>query len=181
MPAELDLQRAEDEAAKAVEMFASHGERDDRIRAFNDALIREILAAATCQPMDVTQAWFEMGAHDIGARLTSEGIKRLYNEYEILRVGSDASMPEIDDEGFAHLVVTHDRAIGLEHLPPEDARLCKRLLEAARQLLVEGEVRAERSGVAILGGSDEREVPAADPAVQELFEALEKRLAPASG
>jgi hypothetical protein len=180
LPSEDDIQRARDEALKAIDTFASRGDADDRIAAYNDALIRELVASCTCQSVDVTVGFFELGALDVRRRLTTSGVQRLYQEIDALITSSDASIPELDDEGFSHLAVLWDRQIGLEHLPAEERRKVRRLLELCRQTLAEGEERAARAGVAIIGREPERDEAPAEmaPELASAFAAMQRRQAP---
>lgn len=150
LPSEDDVQRARDEASKAIEEFASRGDTDDRVSAYNDALVRELVASSACQAADVTKPFFEMASLDVRRRLTPDGVKRLYQEIEALRTGCDPAMPELDPEGLAHLTAMLDRDVWKDHLPYEEAKRIRRLLEHARQELFEAEQRAERAGVPLV-------------------------------
>lgn len=147
LPSEIDCESCQGEAEKAAERFAPAGDYDDKVTAYNDAIIRELIARCSTLAGDVTQPFFEMGALDVGSRLTRDGVQRMWQELEVLREASNASMPEIDAvEGFAHLVAMWDREAAWAYLPPEEKKKCFRLLEFVRQSLAEGEERAERMG-----------------------------------
>jgi len=148
LPADDDAEVSQDEANKTADTFAAHGDYDDRVRAYNAALVREMVARCTCQAVDVTLPFFECGALDVRRRLTTDGITRLWQELEVLRSASDPSMPEIEPvEGFAHLLVMYDRGVAWDFMPREEQKKCRRLLETVRQLMQEGEARAEAAGV----------------------------------
>lgn len=147
-----DKQRAQDEAAKAVSTFASAGDGDDKVRAYNDALITEIVAASTCQATNVQMPFFEMASLDVRRRLTTAGIRRLWEELEILEATAQPALPTITEEGLGHLFAICDRAVAWEYLPKEEELRLKRLLEHARQSLAIGEEMAERDGVAVVVG-----------------------------
>lgn len=170
-----ERQRAADEADKAVAVFASQADEDGQTRAYNSALIAELVASAACQAADVTVGFFEMASLDVRRRLTASGIQRLWQELQALEAASEAAMPELDVEGLAHLVAMLDRDVAFAQMPREEARRLKRLLEHVRVAMQEAELRAERAGVAIVGfGSAEpREEPRAD--LENVLAALERR------
>ncbi len=147
LPSETDNETSQAEAIKAGDTFAAGGDYEDKVRAYNDALMRELIARCTTLAADVTCPFFELAALDVGRRLTREGVQRLWQELEVLRTASDASMPELDAvEGFAHLLAMWERGSALKYLPREELKKCLRLLEFVRQSLAEGETRAEMAG-----------------------------------
>jgi hypothetical protein len=140
VPSDDDTEAAKDEAMQRVALLPSGVDPSDRIDAFNDALVANLVAAATCIPTDVTQRFFGMGEDEISIRLTTDGIKRLWQEIEMLRTAENPGMPEAGDEEFSHLIALWERdAVTL--LPPEEAKQCRRLVEHVRQRLAEAEVR----------------------------------------
>jgi len=152
LPSETDVGIAESEAEKMAER-GNHVEYDEKIKAYNRALICELVARCSTLAADVTAPFWEMGALDVGRRLTSDGVQRLWQELEVIRTASDASMPEIDPvEGFAHLLAIWERGIAWDHLPREEQKKCFRLLEFVRQTLAEGEAIAERAGIPLVAG-----------------------------
>lgn len=133
---EEDVQIARATAARiAVELVTVGGE-DDRVAAYNDALCRVAAASGTCAPHDSEQAHFPLGELEIRERLTPEGVRRLYQEVEALHIASNPSLPEIDDEGLAHLFALLDRN-AIDALPREEALRVRRLLELCRSELAE--------------------------------------------
>lgn len=178
LPSPADDDRARDEAVKAVERLPAGAEQDDKILAFNNALIRERVAACACLAEDVTQGFFEMAAQDVMRRLSPSGLKRLWEEIEALQAGADVSLPELDVEGLAHLTAMLDRAVGFEHMPREDAKRLKRLLEHVRQELQEAEVRAERAGVPLLALGPTLPAPPLPDDLANVLAAIERQKAP---
>jgi hypothetical protein len=160
-----DFQRAQDEAAKAVVTFASAGDGDDKVRAYNDALITEIVAACTCQATNVQMPFFEMAALDVRRRLTPAGIKRLWEELQILEATAQPALSTVTEEGLGHLYAMLDRGVAWEYLPREEELRLKRLLEHVRLNLAVAEELAERDGVALVVGL---EPEAREPATQEV-------------
>lgn len=133
---EEDTQIARSEAARLAVEFVSEGGEDDRIAAFNDALMRVCAANGTCSPLDVEQPFFMSGELEIRARLTSEGVRRIWHEVEGLHLASNPSVSEIDDEGLAELFASlHHGA--LDRLEKADASRVRRLLELCRIDLAE--------------------------------------------
>lgn len=177
LPSDEDERRAEDEADKAVETFASSGDIDSRIRARNSALISELVAASTCQASDVTQAFFETASLDVRRRLTTAGVQRLWQELQTLKASTEPGMPELDVEGLAHLTAMLDRGVGFDHMPREEAKRLRRLLEHVRLALSQGEEVAERNGVALYAegtsGALAREEPPSD--LDHVLSAIERR------
>lgn len=150
LPSEDDRQQARNAALDAVGLDVTDPE--DRVSIFNDALIRELLAAACCLAVDERQPFFGSGSLEIAQRLTTEGVKRLWQELGVLDDASKVSMPEATDEGFSHLVAMWDRGVGFEYMPPEEAVRLRRLVECVRQEMAEAEERASALGVILAAG-----------------------------
>lgn len=161
IPSDADERAAEKEAEKV----APEPHRTDNERAsYNHTIIVEIVARCTTQALSAELPFFDMGALDVARRLTSAGVRRLWDELEALRAASDPAIAEAGDEEFAHLIALWDRGIGFDHLPLEEAKKCRRLVEVVRQALAEAEARAERQGVPIIEKSaPPAPVPAATP------------------
>ncbi len=150
---EEDTQYARGEAARIAAEYIQNAENEEeRVAAFNDALIRVALGRALCQPHDVTQPYFLMGEDEIRVRLTSDGARRLYQELEALHVAESPAMPEIDEEGFAHLLAMWDRGLWLKYTDRAERMRILRLLEACRQEMLEAEMLGEAAGEALVAG-----------------------------
>ncbi len=140
-----DTQIARSTAAKiAVELVPVGGE-DDRIAAYNDALMRVATEHGTCSPTNAEDPYFVMGELEIRQRLTPEGVRRVWHEIEALHASSNPSVSEIDDEGLAHLFALLDRGV-LDSLEKSDAARVRRLLEMCRADLAEHEERHDTAG-----------------------------------
>lgn len=135
---EEDVQIARAEAAKLAVQIVAVGTDDDRIVAYNDALMRFAAERGTCSPTDAEMPHFVMGELEIRERMTPEGVRRLWQEIEALHLSSNPSQEEIDDEGVAHLFALIHRD-SLSRLPKVDALRIRRLLELCRSELAETE------------------------------------------
>lgn len=133
---EEDVQIARSTAAKIATELVPVGGEDDRIAAYNDALCRVAAARGTCAPHDAEQSFFAMGELEIRERMTSEGVRRIWQEIEALHISGNPSLAEIDDEGLAHLFALLDRN-AIDELPREDMLRVRRLLEICRSQLAE--------------------------------------------
>lgn len=128
---EEDTQIARSSAAKiAIELVPVGGE-EDRIAAFNDALMRFAAERGTCSPKNVEDGFFPLGELEIRQRLTPEGVRRIWQEIEALHLACNPSLDEIDDEGLAHLFALLDRE-RLSALPRAESARVRRLLELCR-------------------------------------------------
>lgn len=133
---EEDVQVARSSAAKIAVELVPVGTEDDRIAAYNDALMRFAAERGTCSPTDAEMPHFPMGELEIRERMTPEGVRRIWHEIEALHLASNPSLPEIDDEGLAHLfAVIHRDA--LARMSTADASRVRRLLELCRSELAE--------------------------------------------
>jgi hypothetical protein len=135
---EQDTQIARSEAAKVAVELMPVGTEDDRIDAYNGALIRFGAEHGTCNPLNVEEPHFAMGELEIRERLTPEGIRKIWHAIEALHAGSNPSVGEIDDEGMAHLFALHHNG-ALDRLEKADAALVRRLLETCRTYLAEAD------------------------------------------
>ena len=150
IPSEDDRQQARASAIDAIGLDVTDPE--DRISIFNDALIRELLACACCLAIDERQPFFASGALEIAQRLTTEGVKRLWQELDTLDLATRVAVQEATDEGFSHLVAMWDRGSAFEYMPPEEAARMRRLVEFVRQEMADAEERAEAMGVILATG-----------------------------
>jgi hypothetical protein len=142
---EEDTQIARSEAAKVAVEIVPVGDEDDRIAAYNDALMRFAAERGTCSPTNAEDPYFVMGEMEIRERLTPEGVRRLWHEIEGLHVASNPSVSEIDDEGLAELfALLHHGA--LDRLEKSDASRVRRLLELCRVDLAELDEQHDLAG-----------------------------------
>ena len=93
---ESELQTARAEAArKAVDL---HDDDEGRYEAYNDGLIAWAVAAAACDPEDVNKPFVEMPYENIPLAFTSQGLRRLWDELEVLHASRSPLTPEADDD-----------------------------------------------------------------------------------
>jgi hypothetical protein len=102
--AEGDIERARASAlVRAQETIAEGGQ--DRVDAFNDAIMRLVIARATCMPDDVREPFFNLPEEDVQAALTTDAVKLLWHEYDVLKVESCTYLPEADEDDLVDLSV----------------------------------------------------------------------------
>lgn len=76
------------------------------VEAYNDALMLWIVAQALCDPNDATQSWrpFQAAPTDMaGDYLTPGGVRFIYDRWERMRIETDPTSREADDEEIAEL------------------------------------------------------------------------------
>lgn len=127
-----DVDRARSMALrKAIEVVPEPG--DDRVDAFNDCLMRNVLARATCMPDDARESFFPLPEADIEMALTEAAVKKLWIELDALKVESSAYLGEADDDQLALLASLLVDAEPWKLLPASKQkrlrRLCLHLLD----------------------------------------------------
>jgi hypothetical protein len=147
-----DKQVARAEAAKyAAQMHP--GDTENAIDCFNDALLRWLIARATCQPHDVREPWFQMAEDTVRYALSTEGVKTLAHEIEVFELEtSPLTKPATDDE-------VADLAALLERGPPW-AQMSHAEQRGTRRLLA---VVLERFGEALARGAEAPREPVEIP------------------
>ncbi len=135
--AEERFNKARSEAAKeAWRLHPDEGDEPNRIDYFNEKLIGQIVAFATTEADDVTQPFFgEMPEDKVFRVLTSQGIRRLYDEFEAFAISVSPTAPEASD---ADLDVLADGLMSGELLTSMDidtARRARRLLRHVLDLV----------------------------------------------
>lgn len=127
-----DVDRARSMALhKAIEMVPEPG--DVRVDAFNDAVMRNVLARATCMPEDAREPFFPLPEADIEMALTDAAVKKLWIELDRLKVESSSYLGEADDDQLALLAGLLVEPDAWAALPPIKQtrlrRLCLSLLD----------------------------------------------------
>jgi hypothetical protein len=151
--AEEDILAAKGEAARiTAEAVAGDASEEDRISIFNDTLMRVAVARGACSTEDASVAFFQLGELAIRQRMTPEGVRAIWDALQSLHVSDSPLLPELDNEGFAHLIAMWDRGVAFEYLPANEAAQVLRLLEHVRQTLETAESLAERDGKAAVSG-----------------------------
>lgn len=128
-----DIERIRAKAVKdASEFIVEAGE--DRIAAFNDAIMVGLVARCTCMPNNAQEPFFEMPEDDVPNALTPEAIRFLCNEYDLLKIEACNYLREAEENDLIDLSAL---------LLDEDAWLklsvgtARRLKRIAYHLLVE--------------------------------------------
>jgi hypothetical protein len=151
--AEEDIQAAKSEAARiCAEIVTSGADEDDRVSAYNDALIRVAAARGTSSPVDVSAPFFVMGEDEIREKMTPEGVRALWDAINALHIADSPLLPEIGNEGFGQLIAIWDREVAFDYLPPGGAAQIGRLLEHVRQELEIAEALAAHDGHLVAAG-----------------------------
>lgn len=76
---------------------------EDRIDSYNDAIMRMILARATCMPNNVMEPFFALPEENFREALTVDAVKLLWHEYDILKTESCNYIDEADEDDLAEL------------------------------------------------------------------------------
>lgn len=101
---EFDIESARSDAAKkAIEMHPREADQD-RIDCFNDLVISNIVARATCQPDDVTVGYFEMPEMQLRQAFTTDAIKMLWDELQNMQIELSVLSPEATDDELMELM-----------------------------------------------------------------------------
>jgi len=141
IPSDYDVSCARANAAQRVADL--HAEGDDRsvwIDAMNDAVFREVCALAMTDPNNVAERYFPLQDDDVYRRLSSEGVKRVFDEVERLAIEtSPVHVEATDDEVslLAELLITPE---AIDVLPTFKAKRARRLLKFLLDELVATEV-----------------------------------------
>lgn len=150
---EIDTARQEAEriARRFYEDFASRDlevSREPLEDAYNDAFLALVIAAATCDPNDLTRPYFEFAEDTVRRALTPEALRRLWDDVVILHKGSVEARHEATDEEIQVLAQSLPRA----ELDSESRRLCAYLMEKlkdAGQLVEEPEDKPQEDAEAV--------------------------------
>lgn len=128
---EQDIQAARAEAAKqAVGWYLDKNDsgcidEDARADAFEDALLRWAVARGTCSPVDVRQPYFEAAEDTVRTALTSDGVRRIWDELVILHKGSGVGIEPATDNDLrllCRIVTAGDALPGLAPGPAAEVR-----------------------------------------------------------
>jgi hypothetical protein len=102
---------------------------DDIIDARNEYLLCNALAVATTDPNDITRPYFEFADATIRQALTTEGLRRLWDELTILTRGNGLALPVASDEDAKLLGRALLSGIAAPALDDEGRKLIAYLLE----------------------------------------------------
>jgi hypothetical protein len=96
-----DYDMAANAALERAEAWATNGgRRDDAhfVKVYNDQLIYGIVCRAATDPNDISEPWFQKPVEDtVRQALTEQGARRLWDELNLLHVGSGVAMPVAGD------------------------------------------------------------------------------------
>ena len=95
---------------------------------FNDALMRMAVSFAAVDPNDVKTPYFHAAQDTVKFALTSEGVRRLYDELVMLHVGSGVSFAPADDDEVHRLARALVAPHGIRRLPLSDAIEVRKML-----------------------------------------------------
>jgi hypothetical protein len=107
VPSERDLQSARAEAAKqAAQLVADLNDPDVTIDTFNDALLSQLVSYAICDPSNVEAVHpvLEFPQDQVQEYLTSNTIRRIFDEVERLQVATSPLFPEADAADIIELI-----------------------------------------------------------------------------
>jgi hypothetical protein len=119
---EQDVVFARGEAAK---LAVTIEDEESRYETYNDALMRNVVARAMCDPNDVRETYFRMDDVAMVA-LTPEGTRHLFDAYESMRIARSPVQAEATDEDIAGLAELAATALPL--MTPARASRVRRLL-----------------------------------------------------
>ena len=139
-----ELQECRVEAKREATGFYEEQPRDSdaepfveqvAIETYNEVLLCEALARATCQPNNVTVPYFDNPTVTIRAALTSETLLWLWNEYTIMQRGKCSVMVGASDDELKLLARCLRSELGRRVLTTEGRNLCAYLLTNLREAM----------------------------------------------
>lgn len=140
MPVQIGLRLVSDEALDNARASAAqvawevHGEQapQGRVEAYNETLIRSILAQACVKPSDSSVLHFGSAAESVIAmQLTSDGVLALWEAYELLKVETSPLSPEVTDGQLQALATAIADGSLMTRLHARDQRVIRRILRHA--------------------------------------------------
>lgn len=114
-------------AEKAWEDYPKEPDNDLRVEAFNDAVMRFVIARGTCDPNDAkkrSDLWMGIEDEMVFAALTRQGARRVFDAIEAAEIATRVDQREATDEDIRALPELFAAAV----LPPLVAARCRRLL-----------------------------------------------------
>ena len=127
----------EDASARAAkDAWVTHTEPipdDMRVEHYNNRLMGYLMAEATCLAGNIDEKYFSRDLADVKIflDLTPDGIRFLWDHYEVLAISTSPTSPEASDEDLDVLVDGLASGELLASLDIERARQVRRLLKAA--------------------------------------------------
>jgi len=93
-------------AEHAVKSYPSYVDEEPRIEAYNDSILRLIVARSTCDANNVAEPWeiWQGMPEDMAeVALSVEGARWMYGQIERIRIESCITLPEATDEAIEEL------------------------------------------------------------------------------
>lgn len=136
---ESDVQAARAGAARvAVDYFSDGDEHHvERFEAYNDALMREMVARTAVDPNDARTPFFAGDEEEVREALTSEGVRLVYDELDRLVLERSPLTPEAGEDEVERLPEIWKRNLGLVVGPRQ--RHLRRLVGYVLRALLEAE------------------------------------------
>lgn len=105
LPGQEDSDAIEAEALKSLRENLEQGD-DAAMKAYQESKLTNLVAACICSPEDVTAAHelFPMPNALLQVALTKQGLRRLFDEIELLQIETSPAFGEASDEQVAVLV-----------------------------------------------------------------------------
>lgn len=130
-------QQESEMATTAAEARADQSRMDGDARdtVYNDELMVQVAGFAACDPNDATRRHFDLGSEDVRVALTSQGVRRLWDEFERAQVGSSPLVDPADDTDLGDLAECLLDPDGLAHLSPTDDLMVRRWARSLLDLL----------------------------------------------
>lgn len=102
---EKTLQTVIGEAAKDARLYLPDAAEDDPLlnKQFEESLLKLTVARATCDPNDVTQAYFQHPDDEVGEAWPPGTIRRIWDELERVTIETSAVTEPADDEDLERL------------------------------------------------------------------------------
>ena len=136
-----DQQMARSTAAKRA--FSRHPKGPDVdpgwIEAHNDALLQWAVARGTCKPEDVLMPFFQAAEENVELALTSDGIRYLYEQIEILAIEESPVSATATDADIGDLIEMLQAGTAWGRMPIARAERLRRVLGHAIEELARHE------------------------------------------
>jgi len=99
VPSDHQVSLARANAARlAVELHPRPEDVELRVASMNDALMREVCAMVMCDANNAHEPYFRAQEDDVATKLTSEGVKRIFDDFERLVLETSPVHREIEDD-----------------------------------------------------------------------------------
>ena len=137
-----DLQTARAEAVKFALEMHSREDEDELNACFNDALLRWRIAKTCCSPDDTRRPFWEYAEDTVRVALTTEGVKSLAHEIELLELETSPLYAPATDDEIQDLVAILNDGPPWAKMSAAEQRGTRRLLTAVLDRFGEAMVRS---------------------------------------